>query len=200
MRKSEILGYSDSRTLERKRNDILESAKELFTERGIEKTSMQMIAEKAGITRRSLYNYYDSKEQIAVDVQIINLMEISFFSNWDYRKWNSGEEGLYEAFIDNLEKALGPFRMHYLFINRFDTYFNQGYPDGRYVDFLQGEFEKLYGESNGKEKTPAQNWMVSSFLLSYFQRMVRRTLRETVNLEDLKKETRLVCSLFRNYV
>lgn len=192
-----ILGYGDSRTLQKKRRDILEGAKDLFIKKGIEQTSMQMIADSASITRRSLYNYYESKDLIAVDIQILNLTEISFFSSWDYRKWSDWSRGISEAFTSNLEKALGPYRSHYLYINRFDTYFSKGYPDRKYVDFMQSEISRMLGDSFDRIDTSVnvRIWSVLSLLMAYFQRIVRRSLRYKVDTPSVRDESALICNL-----
>ncbi|WP_196028907.1 TetR/AcrR family transcriptional regulator [Longicatena caecimuris] len=43
---------------------ILNSAKELFLNYGYEKTSMDKISKKAGISKSNLYNYFHSKDEI----------------------------------------------------------------------------------------------------------------------------------------
>lgn len=45
-------------------DSILNSAKELFLTLGYEKTSMEKIAKKAGISKSNLYNYFKSKDEI----------------------------------------------------------------------------------------------------------------------------------------
>jgi AcrR family transcriptional regulator len=44
--------------------DIMRSAEELFMRQGYEKTSMQQIADHAGLTKGALYYYFDSKEAL----------------------------------------------------------------------------------------------------------------------------------------
>jgi AcrR family transcriptional regulator len=44
--------------------DIMRSAEELFLEWGYEKTSMQQIAEHAGLTKGALYHHFTSKEEL----------------------------------------------------------------------------------------------------------------------------------------
>jgi AcrR family transcriptional regulator len=44
--------------------DIMRSAEELFMRRGFEKTSMQQIAEHAGLTKGALYHHFISKEAL----------------------------------------------------------------------------------------------------------------------------------------
>ena len=43
---------------------VLKSAQRLFLERGVDQTSMEAIAEVAGISRASLFNYYNGKDAI----------------------------------------------------------------------------------------------------------------------------------------
>jgi len=52
------------RRKESRPNEIIESAFILFTEKGFNATSMDEIARKAGISKGSLYNYFNSKEAI----------------------------------------------------------------------------------------------------------------------------------------
>lgn len=47
-----------------RKNEILDAAEELFTEHGFDKTSTNMILEKAGIARGTLYYHFKSKEEI----------------------------------------------------------------------------------------------------------------------------------------
>ncbi len=50
------------------REKILEAAKELFTENGIRHTTVETIAKRAGIGKGTIYNYFDSKEEIFSEV------------------------------------------------------------------------------------------------------------------------------------
>jgi AcrR family transcriptional regulator len=51
-----------------KRNAILESAVELFGAHGYNQTSMQQIAESVGISKGSLYSYFQSKEDLIISI------------------------------------------------------------------------------------------------------------------------------------
>ncbi|MCC5802338.1 MULTISPECIES: TetR/AcrR family transcriptional regulator [Rossellomorea] len=51
-----------------KRNAILESAVELFGAHGYNHTSMQQIAESVGISKGSLYSYFQSKEDLIISI------------------------------------------------------------------------------------------------------------------------------------
>lgn len=73
-----------SRTRQKQYDNILTSAKELFIDRGIETTSMRDIAVAAGVERKTVYNYFSSKEELATHV-LINMKELGdFFALGDY--------------------------------------------------------------------------------------------------------------------
>ena len=73
-----------SRTRQKQYDNIVESAKDLFINRGIEATSMRDIAVAAGVERKTVYNYFSSKEELATHV-LINMEELgAFFALGDY--------------------------------------------------------------------------------------------------------------------
>ncbi|WP_044337178.1 TetR/AcrR family transcriptional regulator [Rossellomorea aquimaris] len=51
-----------------KRKSILESAVELFAEHGYNQTSMQQIADSVGISKGSLYSFFQSKEDLIISI------------------------------------------------------------------------------------------------------------------------------------
>jgi AcrR family transcriptional regulator len=53
-----------SRTTDRTREKILEAGFQLFFRDGYARVGMEMIAAQAGITKRSLYNHFDSKDRL----------------------------------------------------------------------------------------------------------------------------------------
>lgn len=62
---------------ERKREDILQAAKDEFRENGFQATSMDRIAEVAGVSKRTVYNHFDSKETLfaAVAQKLCNIFQ-----------------------------------------------------------------------------------------------------------------------------
>jgi AcrR family transcriptional regulator len=53
---------------EKARRSIIESAAQVFAEKGYHKTKMDDIAEKLGVSKGAIYQYFKSKEQIFVEV------------------------------------------------------------------------------------------------------------------------------------
>lgn len=58
------------------KNRIFDSAIDLFNEMGFENTTIDNICKKAGVSTGLFYNYFDSKDQIIVDVY--NTMDLDY--------------------------------------------------------------------------------------------------------------------------
>lgn len=54
--------------MEEKKIDIMHAAMQFFSKKGFESTSMQEIANEAGMSKGSLYKYFESKEELLIDV------------------------------------------------------------------------------------------------------------------------------------
>lgn len=62
-----MAGFSDGER-ERIRADLLEAGREYFSRYGLEKTTVSELADEAGISAGSVYNFFDSKERIYLAV------------------------------------------------------------------------------------------------------------------------------------
>jgi len=88
------LPYKESRTNQKQRKHILKTSMQLMQAQGINGTTMVEIAKAADITRRTVYNYYDTKEEIAADIQIIALEELSWLKVQRADKSSVTQKGL----------------------------------------------------------------------------------------------------------
>jgi AcrR family transcriptional regulator len=72
---------------ESKRNNILRAARKLFFDRGFKSVTVDSIAAKAGVSKGSIYLYFDSKEeiyaQVLVNDNIEHNKEIKYFAEKD---------------------------------------------------------------------------------------------------------------------
>lgn len=57
-------GQTMNDACEQRRRDIVEAARQLFEERGLSRTSVKDIAERAGITRSLFYHYFPDKQAV----------------------------------------------------------------------------------------------------------------------------------------
>lgn len=53
---------------EQKREDILNAAMQTFREKGVQGTSMDQLAETANVSKRTVYNHFDSKETLVLSL------------------------------------------------------------------------------------------------------------------------------------
>src|SRR4029079_1951070 len=77
------VGVKMSRTTERSRERILEAGFRLFFREGYARVSMEMIAAQARMTKRTLYNHFDSKDQrLAAVLESQNRRSLARFKDW----------------------------------------------------------------------------------------------------------------------
>ncbi|MBB6481211.1 TetR/AcrR family transcriptional regulator [Spirochaeta isovalerica] len=108
---------------EKTRETILSKAREIFLKKGLFDVIMDDIAEEAGLTRRTLYRYFATKEDLAFETTIGLIDE-----------WNSYQKevasGLQGSGLDRLETFLGKL-IEYMsdrldvmrYLGEFDFYF-----------------------------------------------------------------------------
>lgn len=108
---------------DKQKANILENAAMVFLEKGMFETSMEDIAGSSGVTRRTLYRYFETREELAHEV-LLQMME----------KWNriicekyarltgSGIEQL-ERFLFSLINYMKDHRDFMRFTGEFDFYF-----------------------------------------------------------------------------
>ncbi|KZN40928.1 TetR/AcrR family transcriptional regulator [Pseudoalteromonas luteoviolacea] len=62
---------------EKKRLQIIQAAEQLFSENGAQQTSMDLVAQTAEVSKRTVYNHFDCKEALlyAVIENMLNLVE-----------------------------------------------------------------------------------------------------------------------------
>ena len=83
------MGYNDRRRQEKeiRRKDIVDAAERVFFSKGYENASMDEVAKEAEFSKRTVYIYFNSKEQIYFEIMIrgylllIEMIENSFNAN-----------------------------------------------------------------------------------------------------------------------
>ena len=58
------MGQAVNDVYEQRRSDIVEAARQLYEDRGLSRTSVKDIAERAGITRSLFYHYFPDKQAV----------------------------------------------------------------------------------------------------------------------------------------
>ncbi|WDV46316.1 TetR/AcrR family transcriptional regulator [Clostridiaceae bacterium M8S5] len=109
---------------EEKRNIIIKAAKDVFLRKGLFNVIMDDIATEVGLTRRTLYHYFKTKEELAYETAIILLSEWNDYCLEVYKRLNGTGLERFKNFFDCLidHMALQPKIIKYLV--EFDFYFS----------------------------------------------------------------------------
>lgn len=91
-----------------KESNIIEAAEHVFSEVGFKNAKMEDIAQKAGITKVTLYSYFQSKENLylALTYKALQLLIDKFYSVMDNKKYQNGLDSvlsIFETFMDFCE-------------------------------------------------------------------------------------------------
>ena len=166
-----------SRTKVKRKKLIVETAYKMFLERGISLTSMNDIAENCNITRRTIYNYFESKTELLNFLMIKIMEEINPDFHLEYDESLNALENMRKLLHTNFEsyhnhitdflfitqvriylsyklnKRIGKdeksLEMHQAFINEIENVITNGYADGtiRKQEMETSEVAKLVYQS-----------------------------------------------------
>ena len=87
---------------ENTRNKIIQNAMAVFLNKGLFETVMDDIAEASDLTRRTLYRYFKTKEDLAYEVVILILEEWNQFQMDVYENVEGNGIGKLEQFLKAL--------------------------------------------------------------------------------------------------
>ncbi len=125
----------ESRTKRRNRERIIEAARKLFLEKGIYGTTMIDIATEAGVERRTLYNYYENMELLAVELQVEYMLALK--DAWvEVEKSQTGFEQARALLTSYCDYCIAnPDLVNYTV--QFDHYFRKSYENEDYERFMK---------------------------------------------------------------
>jgi AcrR family transcriptional regulator len=162
-----------------KRKAILEAAVDLFAEQGYNQTSMQQIADSTGISKGSLYSFFQSKEDLIISIyehyqQLV--FERAFVVGLDGNM--PGEEKLAKQFQVQFEGIL-EYKSYMKMHMRGDSAKNSAKLSamehrmrGRLFSWLEHNLLQLYGDKISPYKWDLM-WMTQSIYTSYMMLLVQ---------------------------
>jgi AcrR family transcriptional regulator len=120
---------------------VLRAARELFAERGVEDVSMDDIAAAADYTRRTLYNYFGSFDEIC-----FRLFIESQESRWSFQKRSIAEAGTGLGKLHAWAEALRRYRREHPEYGHLEAYWDyHGVHDRRVSPALFLRFQEING-------------------------------------------------------
>lgn len=121
-----MIHYDDSKTRTKNRKKIVEVAKQLFMEKGISHTTVLDIVKKAKMERKTFYNYFSDKDEIAQYIYY-NSMETFYqagFKEQDYSYCETGYEKIVKYFTTLVEHFV-KYNNEMLYVVHLDYYLRQ---------------------------------------------------------------------------
>ncbi len=120
----------DSQVRNRQRENILTAAESCFIEQGIALTTINGITNKAGIYRRTIYNYFENKEEIACAIfQRYSKLDLSIEKDKELTGYQL-LESVFSQLVDHLEQ----YRSYILFAVQFEYYFHHAGEDRKIIE------------------------------------------------------------------
>ncbi|PKL37294.1 MAG: hypothetical protein CVV44_16820 [Spirochaetae bacterium HGW-Spirochaetae-1] len=127
--------------MDRRRTAILDRAEEIFISRGLAESSMTDIAREAGLSRRTLYRYYPTKEELAFEIEFRIFRDFqSDVGRMLPLLKGTGFEKLQQLFR-HLDRYIAENEKKIRFTGEFDHYFSGEYPS----ETLEAEFVRIVG-------------------------------------------------------
>lgn len=162
--------------MEERKKEVIDTAKKLFLEKGLNNVTMNDIMNEAGLSKATMYRYYDSIHPIAFEVEYEMLQEIfSDLKLIDIANRNGGEV-IKEILLTMVDK----FTQHikaYRYISMFDSLYSDQYPN----DDLSQEYDKVIqsiidANTSGERVKDQFNEALTyvSVIFAYLQKLAHR--------------------------
>lgn len=156
-----------------RRNDVIDAAETLFMEKGFEQTTMDEIAKYSGFTKKTIYTYISSKDEIYMEIMLRGFHLLNKLID------ESLELQRCESPIDNI-KLLGvtfaKFSMEHSYYYRAITNY-----ENKALDFDQS--------NQGSQRTLIENcYSAGQYSMQYLETFIRNGIekREIINTLDPK--------------
>jgi AcrR family transcriptional regulator len=125
-----------SKTLKKHREKILLKSLDLFLANGIHQTTIQMIAKATKVTKKTIFNHFQTKDILATELQMMILEKI-VENRKDVQLSNDHVVDRIRSFLKSLI-VLSKEEIKYIkYITMFDFYYVKGYPTEKYKAFIE---------------------------------------------------------------
>lgn len=168
---------------------ILEAARVVISEHGIQGATLRAIAVQAGVSTGAIYHYYDSKEAILYDVMDDGLGEIKRIrtDSIEHRKKLAEivqeiYDGMQERFVKDAENRLQFYLAHEAMLGNEELRqkFNEKYDD--WITSVEAIFVQAYDTEAGPLTRAVATWTMAA-IDGIVMQMLLRT--DSIDLEQI---------------
>ncbi len=162
--------------MEERKKEVIETAKKLFLEKGLNNVTMNDLMIEAGLSKATMYRYYDSIHPIAFEVEYEMIQEIFADLRLVDVSNRSGGDALKEILLILVDRFVVHIKA-YRYISMFDFLYTDQYPN----DNLSQEYNKVIqsiikanisGEKVKEQFDEALTYV--SVIFAYLQKLAHR--------------------------
>jgi AcrR family transcriptional regulator len=185
--------YLEQRKLlmEERKKEVIDTAKKLFLEKGLNNVTMNDIMNEAGLSRATMYRYYDSIHPIAFEVEYEMLQEI--FSDLKLIDMTNrdGGEAIKEILLTMVDRFI-PHIKAYRYISMFDFLYSDKYPNDNLTQEYNKVIQSIIDANMSGEKVKEQfdgALTYVSVIFAYLQKLAHR--KEIIDKGEIDVTLRL---------
>ncbi len=185
--------YLEQRKLlmEERKKDVIGTAKKLFLNKGLNNVTMNDIMNEAGLSKATMYRYYDSIHPIAFEVEYEMLQEIfEDLKLMDTTNLN-GKDGM-KAVLLNMVDGFLDHIMAYRYISMFDFLYSDQYPNDNLSQEYNKVLQSLINDNTKGERVKDQfdeALTYVSVIFAYLQKLAHR--KEIIDKGEIDVSERL---------
>lgn len=178
MAKTKQEKYQEQRKqlMEERKKAVIDSAKELFLEKGLNNVTMNDIMNETGLSKATMYRYYESIDPIAFEVEYAMLQEI--FSDLKLVELTnkSGGEAIKEILLTMVDRFIYHMKA-YRYISMFDFLYSDQYPNDNLSQEYNKVIQTIINENMSGERVKeeyAEALIHVSVIFAYLQKLAHR--------------------------
>lgn len=177
--------------VEDRKKEVIEVAKKLFLENGLNNVTMNDLMKEAGLSKATMYRYYDSIHPIAFEVEYEMIQEIFNDLNTINLASLTGSEAMKQALLTMVDRFIDHIKA-YRYISMFDYLYAQEYPDDNLSQEYNRVLRTIINANMGGEKAVEQYNEVLTYvgiIFAYLQKLAHR--KEIMDKGDIDVAERL---------
>ncbi|SHI52083.1 transcriptional regulator, TetR family [Clostridium amylolyticum] len=170
--------YLEQRKLlmEERKKEVIDTAKKLFLEKGLNNVTMNDIMNEAGLSKATMYRYYDSIHPIAFEVEYEMMQEIfSDLKLIDITNRNGGE-AIKEILLTMVDRFIYHIKA-YRYISMFDFLYADQYPNDNLLQEYNKVIQSIIDANMSGERVKeqyAEALTYVSVIFAYLQKLAHR--------------------------
>lgn len=177
-----------------KKEELIKNATEVFVEKGFVRTSMQDIMDKAGVSRGTLYSYFDNIEHVFLEVlKYDDQKNIQYFelideiSIWlQLKNWIDEQQSYIKRIDQTLLYARAEFLLSSNYANNTDNfpYISERY--NRIIEAIESALNK--GKRKGEFKPQQSTHSIAQYIISFINGLMLDTFQLGYEQTDVEEQ------------